>query len=261
MKNKHLKKFWIYGVCISVTGLLMFSLNYLLQLPAVISIIGNENTWLPIIADSIVAAAIFIAGNWFSNEDRLRNEVTAKKEDYNLVRESVCRVQAALNIKRRQLYFIYALDVNMNSRSMLSEIMKVQQEIEDSINAFKQIKYLITSEPKLNEFEKTYKRLEKSFQIVLDGLMKTVNHWCDAQAKSIQAGTIANLIGEESDKTCYASLYATSCGDLAKYKKNFLSTFDSQEKTIDSLLDALNKSANDLLCAESKIIKELESKI
>jgi len=239
----------------------MFSLNYILRLPAFIPIIGNENTWLPIIVDSIIAAVIFIAGNWFSNEDRLRNEIKVKKEDYNIVRESVCRVQSALNIKRRQLYFIFSLDVNMNSRSLLSEIMQVQQEIEDSINAFEQTKYIITSEPELKEFEQTYKQLERSFQIVLDGLMKTVNQWCDAQAKSIQANTVADLTGQNSDKIDCATLYAKSCMELEKYKEKFLGTYNSQEKTLDTLLGALNKSVNKLLCAESAIIKEIESSI
>lgn len=261
MKNKIFKKIWIYTVCTIVAAVLMLSLNYLLRLPALITVIGDENTWLPIIADAIISAVIFIAGNWFANEDRLRNEIRAKKEDYNIIRESVCKVQSALNIKRRQLYFIYSLDVNMNSRSLLSEIMYVQQEIEDSVKTFEQTRYLITSESELQEFEQTYVLLEKTFLIVLDGLMKTVNEWCDSQAKSTQAGTVADLIGKDSDKTEYATLYFASCIQLENYKKKFLDTYSSQEKTLDTLLDSLNKSVNNLLSAESAIIKNLESNI
>ncbi len=261
MNNSTKKRIWIYAVCIVVTAALMFSLNYLLQLPAIIPIIGDENTWLPIIVDSIIAAVIFIAGNWISNEERLRNEILARKEDYNVVRESVCRVQSALNIKRKQLYFIYSLDVNMNSRSLLSEIMQVQQEIEDSINDFTQIKYVIKSKKELLEFEKTYKEIENSFQIVLDGLMCTVNKWCDTQAKSVQASTVADLIGRNSDKTEYATLYANSCIELEKHKGMFLSTYKSQEKTLNYLLNSLNQAVNKLLTTESELIKELESNI
>ena len=261
MKNKKMKNLWIYAVCITVTAILMFSFNYILKLPALIPIIGDENTWLPIMADTIISAVIFIAGNWFSNEERLRNEIMAKKEDYNSICESVCRVQSALNVKRRQLYFIYSLDVNMNSRSLLSEIMKAQQEIEDSVNLFEQTKYIITSKYELQEFEQTYKLLGKTFLSVLDGLMKTVNQWCDAQAKSTQAGTVTDLIGQKSDKTNYAALYAESCMKLEKSKEKFLFTYNTQEKTLDALLGTLNKSINKLLCAESAIIKELESNI
>ncbi len=261
MKNRKLKTFLIYTICIVTTAFIMFSLNYILRLPAFIKIIGDENTWLPIIADAIVAAMIFIAGNWFSNEDRLRNEVRAKKEDYNVVSESVCRVLSALNIKRKQLYIIYSLDPNMNSRTLLSEIMQVQQEIENAINSFEQTKYIITSESELKDFEETYKTLEHSFQIVLDGLMKTINQWCDEQSKSVQTGTVVNLIGQHSDKIDYAILYAKSCEFLEQSKKKFLNTYYSQGKRLDSLLGKLNKSADELLKAESAIIKQLESKI
>lgn len=261
MRNRKLKICLIYAICIVTTVFIMFGLNYILRVPAVIKIIGDENTWLPIIADAIVAAIIFMAGNWFSNEDRLRNEIRAKKEDYNLIRDSVCRVQSALNIKRKQLYIIYSLDTNMNSRTLLSEIMQVQQEIENAINSFEQTKYIIISESELKDFERTYKTLEHSFQIVLDGLMKTINQWCDEQSKSVQTGTVVNLIGQHHDKVDYATLYTKSCDFLEQSKKKFLNVYYSQEKRLDSLLGELSKSVDKLLNAESAIIKQLESKI
>ena len=261
MKNRKLKTFWIYTTCLVLTAIIMFSLNYILKLPAIIPIIGDENTWLPITANAIVSAAIFIAGNWFSNEDRLRKEILAKKEDYKIIRESVCKVQSSLNIKKRQLYFIYSLDANMDSRSLLSEIMQTQQEIEDSINAFEQTKYIITSNSELEEFEIIYMQLKESFLCVLEELMKIVNDWCDTLAKSKQASTVADLIGEHSDKTNYVLLYTKSCQDLEKYKNKLLNTYKSQEKRLDSLLDTLNKSVNNLLNAESTAIKNLESNI
>lgn len=261
MKNRKLKTFWIYTTCLVLTAIIMFSLNYILKLPAIIPIIGDENTWLPITANAIVSAVIFIAGNWFSNEDRLRKEILAKKEDYKIIRESVCKVQSSLNIKKRQLYFIYSLDANMDSRSLLSEIMQVQQEIEDSINAFEQTKYIITSNSELEEFEIIYMQLKESFLCVLEELMKIVNDWCDTLAKSKQASTVADLIGEHSDKTNYVLLYTKSCQDLEKYKNKLLNTYKSQEKRLNSLLDTLNKSVNNLLNAESTAIKNLESNI
>ena len=261
MKNKHKKKFWIYIVCVVVTAVLMLSLNYILQLPALIPIIGDENTWLPIIVDSIVAGVIFFAGEWFSNEDRLRNQIIAKKDDYKLISNGVCRVQSALSIKRKQLYFIYSLDINMNSRQLLSEILQSQQDIEDSINSFEQIKYLISSKKELNEFENTYKILSNSFQTVLDGLMTTVNNWCDTQSKSQQANNVTNIIGSSSDKLKYANLYVQSCNELESNKRKFLSTYRTQENNLTSLLKRLDECTNNLLNAESKIITQLESNL
>ena len=261
MKNRRLKRFWIYVICITATAVLMFLLNYILRLPVLVPIIGDENTWLPIIADAIVASAIFIAGNWFSNEDRLRNEISCMKEDYKVVQVSVSKIQSALNIRKRMLYFIYSLDANMNSRSLLSEIMQVQQGIDDSINSFEQIKYTITSPNELEKFESKYKELRMSFQIVLDGLMKSVNDWCDIQAKSTQAGVIADLIGTNSNKLEYATLYAEGCTRLEKSKNKFLDTYKEQEDNLNNLLNTLDKSAKDLLDAEIAIIKNLESNL
>lgn len=261
MKNKHKKKVWVYLACCIITAVIMFSLNYILTLPAFIPIIGDENTWLPIIVDSILAGVIFFLGEWFANEDRLRNEIIAKKEDYKLICDSVCKVQSALNIKRKQLYFIYSLDVNMNSRTLLSEILQLQQSIEDSINSFEQIKYLVISKKELSEFEETYKILQNTFHPVLDGLMGIVNKWCDTQSKSLLANNVTEIIGGSSDKIKYANLYVQSCNELEWNKKKFLSTYYQQENNLNTLLNKLDKCTYNLLKAESKIITELESKI
>lgn len=57
----------IYLTCTISTILVLFGLNWILQLPQIVHVIGDENTWLPIVADSIVSGMIFIAGNWASN--------------------------------------------------------------------------------------------------------------------------------------------------------------------------------------------------
>ena len=149
----------------------------------------------------------------------------------------------------------------MNSRQLLSEILQSQQDIEDSINSFEQIKYLISSKKELNEFENTYKNLSHSFQTVLDGLMTTVNNWCDTQSKSQQANNVTDIIGSSSDKLKYANLYVQSCNELESNKRKFLSTYRSQENNLASLLKRLDECTNNLLNAESKIITQLKSNL
>ncbi|WP_305154349.1 hypothetical protein [uncultured Duncaniella sp.] len=102
MKIDISRNFWIYSTCIVVCVALMFSSNWVLRLPAVIAVIGDNNTWLPIATDSILAAMTFIAGNWVSNADRLRSKLNDKKADFEIIRGSVERLCNALNIKRRQ---------------------------------------------------------------------------------------------------------------------------------------------------------------
>ena len=257
--NKRQKKnLYIYAICIIVYIVSMLLFNYVLKIPEIISVVGDKNTWLPIIADAVISAIIFITGNSIINKDKLRNIISDKKNDYSIICKSVCRVQSALNIKRRQLCFIYSLDINMNSRSLLSEIMNVQQEIDDSVNAFEQIKYIIVSKPELEKFEETYNQMKNTFQTILDELMNIVNNWCDLQAKSAQANTVTDLICKDSDKTIYAKLYALQCDELEKCKEKFLGTYKSKENTLDILIKNLSESVNNLLTAESKIIEDLE---
>lgn len=91
--------------------------------------------------------------------------------------------------------------------------------------------------------------------------MKTINQWCDEQSKTVQTGTVVNLIGQRSDKIDYATLYAKNCEFLEQSKKKFLEVYFSQKERLDYLLGELSKSADKLLKAESLIIKQLESKI
>ena len=75
MKIRVPRNISIYSTCIVVCVALMFCANWIFHLPSVIAFIGDDNTWIPIAADSILAAMTFIAGNWVSNADRLRTKL------------------------------------------------------------------------------------------------------------------------------------------------------------------------------------------
>lgn len=211
MKVRFSRNFWIYTVTLLVCVALMFVAQWLFRLPSVIKFIGSDNLWLPIVADGIIAAVTFIAGNWISNADRLRSKLIDKKADFEIIRLSVERMIIALNIKRRQQYFIFSLDPTMSSRELLHEILSTQQEIDDARIQLKSVQYLVESKEQYNMFKDACDILIKQFQIVLDGLVIVANKWCDTTSHIEQVKIIIELNGEQDKKNEFASLYKDSC--------------------------------------------------
>lgn len=261
MKIDISRNFWIYSTCIVICVALMFSSNWVLRLPAVIAVIGDNNTWLPIATDSILAAMTFIAGNWVSNADRLRSKLNDKKADFEIIRGSVERLCNALNIKRRQYYFILALDPTMSSRDLLREITLTQQEIDDAIAQYSSIHYLVESEQEYITFKETCNILSEQFQLVLNGLIIVVNKWCDTLSKIEQTKLIIEMNNGKEERLNFATLYKESCKELERRKTKFLSTYDSQEGLLNRLINELRHNADSLLQAEQIIIQQINKKL
>lgn len=261
MKMGIYRNFWIYTTCIVVCVALMFIANWFFRLPSVVDFIGNDNTLIPLAADSILAAMTFIAGNWVSNADRIRTKLNDKKADFEIIRTSVERLCNALNIKRRQQYFILALDPTMVSRDLLHEIMLTQQEIDDSISQYASIQYLVESEQEYCTFHETCNILSEQFQVVLSGLIEVVNKWCDTLSKIEQTKLIIEMNNGTNERLNFATLYKESCKELEQRKAKFLKTYDSQQDLLNRLINELRRNADCLLQAEQTIIKRINKKL
>lgn len=261
VKFKGRRNFWIYSVCSLTAVTLLYALNWVLKLPAITQVIGDENTWLPIVADAIISGVIFIGGNWYANADRLRTQLNDKKADFEIIRSSVERICKALNIKRKQQYFILSLDPTMVSRDLLREIIFTQQEIDDSMSDLMSKQYLVESKEDYDLFKDTCDILIKQFQIVLDGLIIVVNKWCDTLSKIEQTKLIIEMNNGKEERFNFATLYKDSCKELERQKIKFLNTYDSNLDLLNRLLDALRKNADSLLKSEQMKIKEINDKL
>lgn len=261
MKIRVSRNISIYSTCIVVCVALMFVANWLFNLPSVIAIIGDNKTWIPIAADSILAAMIFIAGNWVSNADRLRTKLNDKKADFEIIRAAVERLFNALNIKRRQQYFILALDPAMNCRDLLHEIMLTQQEIDEATAHYLSIHYLVESENEYLTFKESSNILSTQFQIVLDGLLVVVNKWCDTLSKIEQTKLVIEMNNGSNERLKFATLYRDSCKELTHQKSKFLETYNKQEDLLNRLLNELRHNADALLQAEQNIIMNINKKL
>lgn len=255
------RNFWIYTTCVGLTILILFGLNWLLKLPSVIDIIGDENTWLPIVADSIVSGIIFIAGNWFSNADRLRNDIASRKRDFQLISNAVSRVTNSLNISRKQRSILYSIEISMDSPALIKEVMSMQQEIDEAQQEFKQVEYLITSKDKVAEFNKCVKTISSSYHIVFDSMQQIFNKWISTVASSTEAKTVADYIGKDNDKSKFALQYVSSCKTLNDEKTKLLKLYDSQKTNVDLLYNSVIKYGKGILDSEHNIIHELEKKL
>ena len=261
MRIRRLREFWIYTVCTLIAVIILFILNWLMQLPAFIPIIGNENTWLPIVANAVISGMIFIVGNKFNNSDRLRQKISNQKHDLEIINAAVSRVVNSLNIDRKHRYFLYALNVDMDVASLIKEVMETQQEIDDAQQELNQSRYLIQSKEELNQFDKNVRIVTDAYHIVFDGLQKTLNDWQTATSQVSHTKTVTELVGGATHKQEFAIEYAASCKKLEKAKKNFLDVLESQKSDIDEMKTAILDSSKQLLDAEYRIITNLEAKL
>lgn len=171
MKIKTRSNFWIYCVCTVSAIIILYALNWVLKLPAITDVIGDENTWLPIVADAIISGVIFIGGNWYANADRLRNDIQHKKSEFQIISESVNRVINSLNISRRQLSILYSIEISMDTPSLIKEVLEIQQEIDEAQQQFARSKYLISDTSKVSAFEDCVKTVSAAYHVVFDTIM------------------------------------------------------------------------------------------
>lgn len=261
MRIRRLREFWIYTVCTLIAVIILFILNWLMQLPAFIPIIGDENTWLPIVANAVISGMIFIVGNKFNNADRLRQKISNQKHDFEIINAAVNRVVNSLNIDRKHRYFLYALNVDMDVASLIKEVMETQQEIDDAQQELNQSRYLIQSKEELNQFDKNVKIVTDAYHIVFDGLQKTLNDWQTATSQVSHTKTVTEFVGNVSHKQEFASAYVKSCKKLEQEKMTFLSVYESQKSNAEKMRTAILESSKKLLDAEYRIITNLEDKL
>lgn len=255
------RNLWIYTVCAIIAILILFGLNWVLRLPAVIEVIGDENTWLPIVADAVISGIIFIAGNWYSNADRLRNIIDGKKRDFSQISNSVNRVVNSLNIARKQRSILYSIEISMETPTLINEILVIQQEIDEAQQEFNNIKYLIEDNSAVSDFEECITGITAAYHVAFDSIQAILNGWISTVSMESQAKTVADYIGKDSDKSTFAMKYVESCKKLQEEKDNLLRVYDKQKSNVDKMYAEIQSKAKHILDIEHSHIVELERKL
>lgn len=261
MKISLTRNFCIYTICTIAAIVILFGLNWVLRLPPIINVIGNEITWLPIVADAIISGIIFIGGNSYANADRLRNDITQKKNEFSLVSNTINRVINSFNIGRKQLSILYSIDISMNTPELIKEVLSIQQEIDEATLQFSQAKYLIKSSEEVAEFENCINIVSQSYHIVFDAMQKILSDWIATNSLSMEARTVADYTGSTTDKSDYSIKYVAHCSALEKEKDKFLKVYDQQKERQEYLFQSVRESGKSLLDKEYQQIQELESKL
>lgn len=260
-KVKTRSNFWIYCVCTLTAVVLLYALNWVLKLPAITDIIGNENTWLPIVADAIMSGIIFIGGNWYANADRLRNDIQQKKSEFQIISESINRVINSLNISRKQLSILYSIEISMDTPSLIKEVLLIQQEMDEAQQQFARSKYLISDASKIVDFESCVKTVSEAYHIAFDIMQKILNDWIATNSASSEARTVADYIGNQQDKSNFAIKYVEHCKKLHSEKKRLLGLYDSQKDRVEFLFKSVQNSGREILDNEYALVKQLENKL
>lgn len=261
MKIKTRSNFWIYCVCTVSAIIILYALNWVLKLPAITDVIGDENTWLPIVADAIISGVIFIGGNWYANADRLRNDIQHKKSEFQIISECVNRVINSLNISRRQLSILYSIEISMDTPSLIKEVLEIQQEIDEAQQQFARSKYLISDTSKVSAFEDCVKTVSAAYHVVFDTMQKILNDWIATNSASSEARTVADYIGTQKDKSDFAIKYVEHCKKLQSEKKRLIGVYDTQKDRADLLFASVQNSGREILDSEYTLVKQLENKL
>lgn len=261
MKISLTRSFWIYTICTITAIVILFALNWVLRLPPIINIIGDENTWLPIVADAVISGIIFIGGNWYSNADRLRSIIAYKKHDFSLISDSVNRVINSLNISRKQLSILYSIEISMETPLLIKEVLNIQQEIDEAQQEFGQVKYLISDTFILHEFEDCISTMTRSYHIAFDNIQKILNDWVSVVSSGNQAKTVADYIGKDNDRRNYALKYVQSCETLQEEKDKLLNLHKKQKNNMALMFLDIQTKGKKILDIEYNYILKLENKL
>ncbi len=260
-KIKFNRNLWIYIVCTISTIILLFVVNWLIKLPFFVNLFGNDNTWIQIIANAVISGVIFVAGNWFSNADRLRRMIAERKMEFAQISTSITRVINSLNISRKQLSILYSIEIAMETPSLIKEILLIQQEIDEAKQEFEKTKYLIEDKNKLVEFEECISTISNAYHIVFDNMQRILNDWISTISVQTQAKTVADYIGGKNDKTDFALKYVESCNKLKNEKEKLIKVYEQQKNNVTIMFSEISKKGKDILDSEYKRIIILENKL
>lgn len=269
--NKYIYwKGWVLLIVLLVLALL--SLNYILRLPVIIPVIGDENTWLPIMANGVfTVVAVFIGVILQKQYTQKIRDVEHKKEMLKMLlnkkREQVQQLKLmveknfiVLNIDPILLGFISEYNPAISATELISKILKYKQELIECKNLYDMNYKSDRSTLGKVMYSRALEEMVPPYIRCMDAAVSMFNQHNDLQTQFVKADTLQPNVND-SDKLMISITKVAGYEGMQKQKENLLNVHKQQKSNMDKLYSALKVSSEQLLNDENQLLQKLEKEL
>ena len=168
----------IWGPIVIFCALAILSLNWVLRLPALVPIIGDENTWLPIIVDIIVFICGSIIG-WLqqSEYDKKLRQLNEYEKNYDTLCVTLDDTHKSLRLDNTIYSYILQLDEQKDVRGLYEDITRTIDCISDCVYKTNNLRQSVIATDTFEDYNKVLKTVANAYTTMLKGLLETIDKW------------------------------------------------------------------------------------
>ena len=215
-----------------------------------------NNTYWELVISSIITILctiiIYVQQNKYSEKAAERER---RKMNYDTTKALLCKIEASLNIYRRFESLICMLDPSKDVRSIIADVVHLQDDIDSTVNEFRAHKENINSHEELIKYERTLSIIVNSYHKVFDGFKsEIVVKLNDLQNSAETTSYAVEQIGTQTDKLKVVVALRQKQEYINNSKTKFLNLLSKQEANINKMRSALSEAKDILLQAEYELI-------
>lgn len=250
----------IWGPIVIFCALAILSLNWVLRLPALVPIIGDENTWLPIMVDIIVLICGSIIG-WlqqFEYDKKLR-QLNEYEKNYDTLCETLDDTHKSLRLDNTIYSYILQLDEQKDVRGLYEDITRTIDCISDCVYKTNNLRQSVIATDTFEDYNKVLKTVANAYTTMLKGLLETIDKWngfqntlsrSDNFHQMLQFNEFHQMLKMKDECRTY----------LTQQRKKFINVHESQKQNMATMYINVYNAINALKVAEHKQIEEYKKK-
>lgn len=252
--------FKIWVPIVIFCALAIFSLNWLLRLPALVPIIGDENTWLPIIVDIIVVICGSIIGSQQQSEyDKKLRQLNEYEINYDTLCVTLDDTHKSLRLDNTIYSYIIQLDEQKDVRCLYGDITRTINSIKDCVYKSDNLRQSVIATDTFEDYSKVLKTVSNAYITMLNGLLETIDKWNgfqntlsrnDSIPQMLPPNEVYRLIRIQDECRTY----------LTQQRKKFIYVHESQKQNMATMYNNVCNAINALKGAEHKQIEEYKKK-
>ena len=279
-KSKYIH--WKIWVALAIIALaLITSLNWVLSLPAVMTIIGDEKTWLPIVVDIILTILLIVIGSLqqqkhtaeqqrlveegnekIKKRESLKTQITKKKASYSKLDEIINSHLATLSFNNKFKALLVEYNPISENCTLTSKFVNYKNEIEMQLLIFDRFckSEQIGKQTLYDIYRIALNENIKAYVTVLDSGVGYFNKSNRGHTKIAQCDTLSS-IADKNDEINIGIKKAMTYQQNDKNKDYFLELLESQKEQLEFLYNGLPDLSHLLLKSEMSKIDNLETQL
>ena len=252
--------FRIWTPIVIICALAIISLNWILRLPALVPIIGDENTWLPIIVDIIVAICSLIIGLRQQSEyDKKLRQLNEYKQNYDTLCATLDDTHKSLRLDNTVYSYILQLDEQKDVRGLYGDITRTIDSIRDCVYKSNNLRKSVIATDTFEDYSKVLKTVANAYTTMLRGLLETIDKWNGFQNTLSRNDGIPQML--PPDEVYRLIRIQDECRTyLTQQRKKFMNIHESQKQNMATMYNSVCIAINALKESEYKKIEEYKTK-